>query len=83
MLLKLINLPYSTATKAVSSVMATQSAQVLQHKGYEEWVEEMMGMRKISYYFLQNSSNLQSVLGMTGPYMKPGRNPQYSVVDRR
>lgn len=51
--------------------------QGLQDKGYEEWVGEMIGMREILYHFANVSTN--SVVGMRAPFLKPGRNTQYSV----
>lgn len=51
--------------------------QGLQDKGYEEWTGEMIGMREILFHFANVSSN--AVVGMRAPFLKPGRNTQYSV----
>jgi hypothetical protein len=53
--------------------------QGLQDKGYEEWVGEMIGMREILKHFstVPNSE----VNGMRAPFLKPGRNTQYKVVE--
>lgn len=53
--------------------------QGLQDKGYEEWVGEMIGMREILRQF-SNISNSE-VNGMRAPFLKPGRNTQYKVVE--
>ncbi|KAJ8927149.1 hypothetical protein NQ314_020422 [Rhamnusium bicolor] len=56
---------------------------ILQHgledKGYEEWVGEMVGMRDILKY-LSNISKSE-VVGMRAPFLKPGRNTQYKVLE--
>lgn len=60
--------------------IATETISVqqgLQDKGYEEWVGEMIGMREILSHFANVSTN--GVVGMRAPYLKPGRNTQYSV----
>lgn len=62
--------------------MATDSIslqQGLQDKGYEEWVGEMIGMREILRQFANVSAN--DVVGMRAPYLKPGRNTQYKVIE--
>lgn len=53
--------------------------QGLQDKGYEEWVGEMIGMREILRQFANVSGN--DVVGMRAPYLKPGRNTQYKVIE--
>ncbi|XP_031636611.1 uncharacterized protein LOC116349354 [Contarinia nasturtii] len=53
--------------------------QGLQDKGYEEWVGEMIGMREILRHFANVSGN--DVVGMRAPYLKPGRNTQYKVIE--
>lgn len=37
----------------------------------------MIGMREILFHFANVSSN--AVVGMRAPFLKPGRNTQYSV----
>ncbi|XP_055711943.1 chitin deacetylase 1 [Phlebotomus papatasi] len=62
--------------------MATETIslqQGLQDKGYEEWVGEMIGMREILRHFANVSTN--SVVGMRAPFLKPGRNTQYKVIE--
>nr|XP_023029804.1 uncharacterized protein LOC111517773 [Leptinotarsa decemlineata] len=51
----------------------------LENKGYEEWVGEMVGMRDI----LKHLSNISKseVVGMRAPFLKPGRNTQYKVLE--
>lgn len=51
----------------------------LQDKGYEEWVGEMIGMREILKHFANISNN--EVNGMRAPFLKPGRNTQYKVIE--
>lgn len=51
----------------------------LQDKGYEEWVGEMIGMREILKHFSNISSS--EVVGMRAPFLKPGRNTQYKVIE--
>lgn len=51
----------------------------LQDKGYEEWVGEMIGMREILKHFSNISKS--EVVGMRAPYLKPGRNTQYKVLE--
>jgi hypothetical protein len=53
--------------------------QDLENKGYEEWVGEMIGMREILRHFANVSRN--DVVGMRAPYLKPGRNAQYEVLE--
>ncbi|XP_037935007.1 chitin deacetylase 1 [Teleopsis dalmanni] len=62
--------------------IATESIsqqQGLQDKGYEEWVGEMIGMREILRHFSNVSVN--DVVGMRAPFLKPGRNTQYKVLE--
>uniref|UniRef100_A0A1B0CP06 Putative peritrophin-1 n=1 Tax=Lutzomyia longipalpis TaxID=7200 RepID=A0A1B0CP06_LUTLO len=62
--------------------MATETIslqQGLQDKGYEEWMGEMIGMREILRHFSNVSTN--SVVGMRAPFLKPGRNTQYKVIE--
>lgn len=62
--------------------MATETIsmqQGLQDKGYEEWVIEMIGMREILRQFSNVTAN--DVVGMRAPYLKPGRNTQYKVIE--
>ncbi|XP_065158582.1 chitin deacetylase 1 isoform X1 [Atheta coriaria] len=51
----------------------------LQDKGYEEWVGEMIGMREILRHFSNISKS--EVVGMRAPFLKPGRNTQYKVLE--
>ena len=53
--------------------------QGLQDKGYEEWVGEMIGMREILRHFANVSRS--DITGMRAPYLKPGRNTQYEVME--
>lgn len=53
--------------------------QGLEDKGYEEWVGEMIGMREIVRHFSNISKD--NVVGMRAPYLKPGRNAQYQVIE--
>ncbi|KAJ8973861.1 hypothetical protein NQ317_016873 [Molorchus minor] len=62
--------------------MATETISLqsgLEDKGYEEWVGEMVGMRDI----LKNLANISKseVVGMRAPFLKPGRNTQYKVLE--
>ncbi|XP_057341564.1 chitin deacetylase 1 [Microplitis mediator] len=51
----------------------------LEDKGYEEWAGEMIGMREILRHFSNISIN--EISGMRAPYLKPGRNTQYKVIE--
>lgn len=51
----------------------------LEDKGYEEWVGEMIGMREILKHF--SNITTSEVVGMRAPYLKPGRNTQYKVLE--
>lgn len=51
----------------------------MEDKGYEEWVGEMIGMREILKHFSNISTS--EVVGMRAPYLKPGRNTQYKVLE--
>lgn len=51
----------------------------LQDKGYEEWVGEMIGMREILRHFANISKG--EIVGMRAPFLKPGRNTQYKVLE--
>ncbi|XP_057377397.1 LOW QUALITY PROTEIN: chitin deacetylase 1-like [Daphnia carinata] len=46
--------------------------------GYDEWVQEQIGMREI----LQNFANISKhdIFGMRSPHLKPGYNTQYEVL---
>jgi hypothetical protein len=70
------NLSFSGHEMAVETISLQQG---LQDKGYEEWVGEMIGMREILKHFstVPNSE----VNGMRAPFLKPGRNTQYKVVE--
>lgn len=70
------NLSFAGNEIAVETISLQQG---LQDKGYEEWVGEMIGMREILHHF-SNISNSE-VNGMRAPYLKPGRNTQYKVVE--
>lgn len=70
------NLSFSGNEMAVETISVQQG---LQDKGYEEWVGEMIGMREILRHF-SNISNSE-VNGMRAPFLKPGRNTQYNVVE--
>lgn len=64
---------HEVATLGISQQMG------LQDKGYEEWVGEMIGMREILRHFSNVSNN--EVNGMRAPFLKPGRNTQYKVIE--
>lgn len=51
----------------------------LQDKGYEEWVGEMIGMKEILRHFANISKH--DIVGMRAPFLKPGRNTQYEVME--
>lgn len=70
------NLSFHGHEVAVEGISLQQG---LQDKGFEEWVGEMVGMREILRHFssIQNSD----VNGMRAPFLKPGRNTQYKVVE--
>lgn len=70
------NLSHAGNEIAVETISLQQG---LQDKGYEEWVGEMIGMREILRHF-SNISNSE-VNGMRAPFLKPGRNTQYKVVE--
>lgn len=59
--------------------MCSRLQQGLQDKGYEEWVGEMVGMREILKHFSNISKS--EVVGMRAPFLKPGRNTQYKVLE--
>jgi hypothetical protein len=62
--------------------MATETISLQQHlqdKGNEEWVGEMIGMREILRHFSNVSTN--DIVGMRAPFLKPGRNTQYKVIE--
>ena len=52
----------------------------LQGKTYEEWVQEMVGMRTM----LAKWANVSEfdIFGMRAPRLKPGDNRQFDVSDR-
>lgn len=52
----------------------------LEDKGFEEWVGEMVGMREILKKFANISKS--EVNGMRAPFLKPGRNTQFKVIQR-
>ncbi|KAK7862343.1 hypothetical protein R5R35_011571 [Gryllus longicercus] len=72
MIQKLAHEGHEIATETISL------QQGLQDKGYEEWVGEMIGMRKILTHFANISKS--DINGMRAPYLKPGRNTQYEVL---
>jgi len=49
----------------------------LETLGYEDWVQEQIGMREI----LKNFANISKddIFGMRAPHLKPGKNAQYEV----
>ena len=51
----------------------------MEDKSYDDWVSEMIGMREI----LKNFSNVSNseVVGMRAPYLKPGRENQFKVIE--
>ncbi|XP_065337290.1 chitin deacetylase 1 [Cloeon dipterum] len=51
----------------------------LENKGYEEWVGEMIGQREILRHFANVSRS--DIVGMRAPFLKPGRNAQYEVLE--
>ncbi|KAI4463980.1 chitin deacetylase-like 4 [Holotrichia oblita] len=73
MIQQLANDGHEIATETVSL------QQGLQDKGYEEWIGEMIGMREILNYFSNVSKN--EIVGMRAPFLKPGRNTQYKVLE--
>lgn len=70
------NLSHTGHEIAVETISLQQG---LQDKGYEEWVGEMIGMREILRHFA-NISNSE-INGMRAPFLKPGRNTQYKVIE--
>lgn len=74
--LQIQNLSYTGNEIAVETISLQQG---LQDKGYEEWVGEMIGMREILRHF-SNVSNSE-INGMRAPFLKPGRNTQYKVIE--
>lgn len=70
------SLAYDGHEMAVESISMQTG---LEDKGFEEWVGEMVGMREILRHFA-NISNSE-VNGMRAPFLKPGRNTQYKVVE--
>lgn len=74
--LQIQNLSYTGNEIAVETISLQQG---LQDKGYEEWVGEMIGMREILRHF-SNISNTE-INGMRAPFLKPGRNTQYKVIE--
>lgn len=74
--LQIQNLSYTGNEIAVETISLQQG---LQDKGYEEWVGEMIGMREILRHFA-NISNTE-INGMRAPFLKPGRNTQYKVIE--
>ncbi|KAF5289124.1 hypothetical protein FQA39_LY15226 [Lamprigera yunnana] len=73
MIQELASSAHEIATETISLQMG------LQDKGYEEWVGEMIGMREILKHFANVSKN--EVVGMRAPFLKPGRNTQYKVLE--
>jgi len=57
---------------------STSHRKNLENLGYEDWVQEQIGMREI----LKNFANISKddILGMRAPHLKPGRNAQYEVL---
>lgn len=53
-------------------------AKGLESASYETWAQEMIGMKEI----LNKFSNItgEDIIGMRAPYLKPGRNAQYEVL---
>lgn len=74
--LQIQNLSYTGNEIAVETISLQQG---LQDKGYEEWVGEMVGMREILRHFSNVSSS--DINGMRAPFLKPGRNTQYKVLE--
>jgi len=50
----------------------------LESQGYDRWSQEMVGMREIIGKFSNISG--EDIIGMRAPYLKPGRNAQYEVL---
>ncbi|KAF5300043.1 hypothetical protein FQR65_LT09300 [Abscondita terminalis] len=73
MIQELASNAHEIATETISLQMG------LQDKGYEEWVGEMIGMREILRHFSNISKN--EVVGMRAPFLKPGRNTQFRVLE--
>jgi hypothetical protein len=49
----------------------------LHNSDYDEWTNEMIGMREILRRYANVS--IEDILGMRAPFLMPGRNPQYEV----
>jgi len=50
----------------------------LETRSYETWAQEMLGMKEILLKFANISG--EDIIGMRAPYLKPGRNAQYEVL---
>lgn len=50
----------------------------LETLGYQDWVQEQIGMREILNNFAKISKD--NILGMRAPSLKPGRNAQFEVL---
>jgi hypothetical protein len=55
-----------------------RTAKGLETESYEKWAQEMIGMKMILGKFANVSG--EDIIGMRAPYLKPGRNAQYEVL---
>lgn len=60
------------------AVGTISSERGLETQAYEKWSQEMIGMK----YILERFANIsgEDIIGMRAPYLKPGRNAQYEVL---
>jgi hypothetical protein len=60
------------------AVETISTAKGLESESYEKWAQEMIGMKMILGKFSNVSG--EDIIGMRAPYLKPGRNAQYEVL---
>jgi len=60
------------------AVGTISSERGLELQDYERWASEMIGMREILGRFANISG--EDIIGMRAPYLKPGRNSQYEIL---
>ncbi|CAL8079007.1 unnamed protein product [Orchesella dallaii] len=60
------------------AVETISTAKGLEAESYEKWAQEMIGMKEILGKFANITG--EDIIGMRAPYLKPGKNAQYEVL---